>query len=158
MKLTPNFSVAEFIASNTADRLGIDNDLPAELYLNAKLTCEMLERIRHFLGEHLGRPTPILITSGYRSIKVNAAVGSKDTSAHVQAMAADWHCPAIGRPIEVCRLLQPHVDRLGIGQLINEFPSAHGGWVHTQTAKVAPNNRIITIARSGVFPGIVEAA
>jgi hypothetical protein len=75
----------------------------------------------------------------------------------VQAQAVDWHCPAVGRPIEVCRLLESHVDRLGIGQLINEFPGASGGWVHTQTAKVKPQNRIITITTAGVKPGIWEA-
>lgn len=155
MNLTPNFTLAEFTASNTASRRGISNDLPVDLYLNAKLTCEMLERIRSFLSEHIGKPAPILITSGYRSIEVNRAVGSRDTSAHVNAQAADWHCPAVGRPIEVCRLLAPHVDRLGIAQLINEFPSASGGWIHTQIAKVKPQNRVITIAHSGVFPGIV---
>lgn len=158
MRLTPNFSLDEFTASNTAARRGLDNDLPANLYANARATCEMLERIRAFLSEHLGRPAPILLTSGYRGLAVNRAVGSGDTSSHTRALAADWHCPAVGRPTDVCRLLAPHVDRLGIGQLINEFPSASGGWIHTGAEAVPARNRIITITRAGTLPGIVGSS
>jgi zinc D-Ala-D-Ala carboxypeptidase len=157
MKLTPNFSLAEFIASNTAARRGLNNDLPASLYANARATCEMLERIRAFLSERLGRPAPILLTSGYRSIPVNRAVGSKDTSSHTRALAADWHCPAVGRPTDVCRMLEPHVETLGIGQLINEFPSASGGWIHTAAESVPERNRIITITARGVRQGVHDA-
>lgn len=160
MQLTAHFSLAEFVASQTADRLGIDNDLPAELLANARATCEMLERVRAFLGARLGllHGAPILITSGYRSAALNRAVGGSPNSDHARAQAADWHCPAAGRPIEVCRLLAPHVDELGIGQLINEFPGTTGGWVHVSTAKPAKAaSRIITIARAGIFPGVVEA-
>jgi hypothetical protein len=159
VRLSPNFSLAEFTASQSAERNGIDNDLPAELLANARATAEMLERIRKFLADTLGlvHGAPILITSGYRGLKLNAIVGGSKNSAHTQALAADWHCPVAGRPIEICRLLAPHVDALGIGQLINEFPSKSGGWVHTQVTPPAKAvNRIITIARSGVFPGIVE--
>lgn len=164
MRLSLNFTLAEFTASETAARHGIDNDLPAELLANAKATCEMLERIRKFLTDKLGalHGAPIFITSGYRGLKLNALIGGKPNSAHTQALAADWHCPMAGRPIEICRLLAPHVDDLGIGQLINEFPGvngAGGGWVHTQVTKpVQAVNRVITIARSGVYPGILEVA
>ena len=162
MQLSAHFTLAEFTASETAARHGISNDLPAELLANAKATCEMLERIRKFLTEHHGllRGAPIFITSGYRGVKLNALIGGSKTSAHTRALAADWHCPVAGRPVEIARLLAPHVDRLGIGQLINEFPSAHGGgWVHTQVTPPAKAvNRVITIARSGVHPGILEVA
>jgi len=159
MRLTTNFSLAEFTASQTAARRGIDNDLPAALLGNARATAEMLERIREFLSKHLGRPAPILLTSGYRSPALNAAVGGSLNSDHARAQAADWHCPAVGRPVEVCRLLAPHIDSLGIGQIINEFPGAAGGWIHTSIARPAREvNRVITIARSGTFPGILEVA
>ena len=35
MKLSANFSLSEFVRSDTADRMGIDNSLPAELMDNA---------------------------------------------------------------------------------------------------------------------------
>lgn len=161
MMLSQHFSLAEFTASQTAERAGIDNDLPAELLPKARATAEMLERIRKFLSDKLGlvHGAPILITSGYRGLKLNAIVGGSKNSAHTQALAADWHCPVAGRPVDLCRLLAPHVDELGIGQLINEYPSQTGGWVHVQVTQPAKAvNRVITIGRSGTFPGILETA
>ncbi|MFN7883717.1 MAG: D-Ala-D-Ala carboxypeptidase family metallohydrolase [bacterium] len=160
MRLSPHFSLAEFTASQTSDRLGLDNDLPAELLANARATCEMLERIRSYLTGKVGalHGTPIFITSGYRSPAVNRAVGSGPTSDHLKALAVDWHCPMVGRPTEVCKLLEPVVDQLGIGQLINEFPSTSGGWIHVSTRTPAKAvNRVITITKAGTFPGIREA-
>lgn len=164
MQLSRHFTLAEFTASQTAARHGIDNDLPGDLLANARATCEMLERIRALLSAKLGASTgaPIFITSGYRGLKLNALIGGSRNSAHTQALAADWHCPMAGRPIDICRLLAPHIDDLGIGQLINEFPGIHGaggGWVHTQVSRPAKTaNRVITIARSGTYLGIQEVA
>jgi len=157
MKLSANFTLEEFTASQVACRHGIDNDLPADLYANARQTADMLERIREFLSSFLGRPAPILITSGYRGSMLNAALGGAKNSDHMRALAADWPCPAVGRPMDVCKLLAPYMDNLGIGQLINEYPGAAGGWVHTSVARPALEaNRIITITKSGTFLGIVE--
>lgn len=160
MMLSPHFSLAEFTASQTAERAGIDNDLPPELWGNARATAEMLERIRKFLSDKLGlvNGAPILITSGYRCIPLNRLLGSKDGSDHPRAEAADWHSPVAGRPTDICRLLAPHVDALGIGQLINEFPSKSGGWIHTSIGIPRnPANRVITITRAGVRVGIHES-
>jgi hypothetical protein len=157
LMLSPHFSLAEFTASQAAERAGIDNDLPAELLPDARATAEMLERIRKFLSEKLGlvHGAPILITSGYRGLKLNALVGGSKSSDHMRALAADWHCPVAGRPTDICWLLAPHVDTLGIGQLINEFPGPSGGWIHTSVEKPRnPANRIITITRTGVRAGI----
>jgi zinc D-Ala-D-Ala carboxypeptidase len=157
MNLSPRFSLAEFTASQTAQRHGIENDLPAELLANARQTAEMLERIRRYLSAKVGliHGAPILITSGYRSPALNIRVGGSRNSDHTRALAADWHCPAVGRPTDVCRLLAPMVDELQIGQLINEFPSASGGWVHTSVeVPKNPANRIITINRAGARVGI----
>jgi zinc D-Ala-D-Ala carboxypeptidase len=159
LMLSPHISLAEFTASQAADRAGIDNDLPAELLPNARATAEMLQRIRKFLSEKLGlvHGAPILITSGYRGLKLNAILGGSKSSDHMRALAADWHCPVAGRPTDICRLLAPQVDALGIGQLINEFPSKSGGWIHTSTETPRnPANRIITITRAGVRVGIHE--
>ena len=102
MQLSPHFSLAEFCRSDTADRLGIDNDLPATLLPAAKVTAAMLERIRDHLSAKAGKPVPIIISSGYRSPATNKAVGSGPTSDHLDAAAADWKAPAFGTPTEVC--------------------------------------------------------
>lgn len=154
MRLSQNFTLAEFTASETAARRGLDNSLPPGLLEAARQTAYMLERIRAALSAHKGRPLPMLLLSGYRSPQVNQAVGGARSSAHLSAQAADWHCPGFGRPVEVCEFLAPRVDELGIGQLINEFPSDHGGWVHTQVRGVAAANRVITITAAGVRQGV----
>ena len=152
MRLSTHFTLEEFTASDTAARLGIDNDLPAELYPAAKATAEMLEAIRTHLG------VPIIVSSGYRCPLLNHAIGSSDTSDHMKAMAADIKVPDFGDPLKVALELAPMVSMLGIGQLILEFYSpTGGGWVHVSTR--VPDkllNRIITINKSGTRVGIVE--
>lgn len=151
MQLTPHFSLSEFTASDIAARRGIDNTLPASLLPSAVITAEMLERIRAFLSQQAGREIPMEVSSGYRCLVLNAAVGSSATSDHPRALAADWRAPAFGLPIEICRALAPAVDVLGIGQLIHEF----GTWVHTSTRRPdRPINRVITISRAGAQVGI----
>ena len=152
--LTTHFSLAEFTASDTAARRGIDNTLPAGLIDAARQTCEMLESIREHLSTVAGKPIPVLITSGYRAPAVNLAVGGKPTSDHTRAQAADIKAPAFGTPREVAQALLPHIDGLGIGQLIHEF----GAWVHVSTRR--PDravNRVLTINTAGTVPGIKEA-
>lgn len=153
MQLTRHFTLQEFTASDTASRRpDIDNSLPPELLLEARRTCEMLERIRARLSDLAGQTVPIILTSGYRCLQLNRLIGSGDGSDHVRAMAADFK---VGRftAYQVARSLAPAVDELGIGQLIHEY----GSWVHVSTKRPAHAvNRIITISRRGVAAGIVE--
>lgn len=152
MNLTPHFSLEEFTASDTAARQGIDNTLPTNMIRTATDTCLMLESIRAFLSKTAGSDISIDITSGYRCLSLNRAIGSADTSDHPKAMAADIKAPDFGTPYEVCMALVPHINELGIGQMIYEF----GSWTHVSTR--TPNNlvnRIITIDKRGVQAGIV---
>ena len=153
MNLSTHFTLSEFIESDTANRKGINNDLPLTLTANAKNTCEMMERIRAHLSSISGKPAPILITSGYRCALLNRAIGSSDTSDHTLALAVDFKSPVFGSAHAVALALAPVVSVLGIGQLIYEF----GSWVHVSTRipdKVI--NRIITINKRGVHAGILE--
>lgn len=146
MKLSQHFTMAEFTASDTAARKGIDNSLPAALLSNALEAAEMMEKIRSVLG---GKP--IIITSGYRSAVLNAAIGSSNASDHPKACAVDFKCPEFGAPYEVAKHLSTKIDSLGIGQLIAEF----GSWVHVSTQQPSKViNRIITISARGTEAGI----
>jgi hypothetical protein len=148
MQLSSHFTLEEFVAT---EHRGIDNALPPNLLQVAKDTCAMLERIRTFLSQKAGRDIPIVVTSGYRCPALNSVVGSRPTSDHPKAMAADWIAPAFGDPFKLAATLAPAVDDLGIGQLIYEF----GSWVHTSTRK--PDklvNRIISIGKAGTFVGV----
>lgn len=153
MNLSTHFTLDEFIQSDTAERMGINNSLPPELGDNAIGTAAMLERIRAYLVEKSGRNIPIIITSGYRCPQLNRAIGSGDTSDHRKAMAADFRAPEFGTPLEVCKALAPVVSVLGVGQIIYEH-----SWVHVSTR--IPDkliNRIITVSGRDYIPGIVEA-
>jgi len=148
--MTPHFSLAEFTASDTAARLGIDNSLPDELREAAHRTLEMMERIRFHLD------APITITSGYRCEALNKAVGSKPGSDHTLAFACDFKAPKAGTPYEIAKDLASVIGIVGIGQIILEYASLNGsGWVHVSTRipdKVI--NRIITIDKTGTRAGI----
>lgn len=157
MQLSPHFSLHDFCKSDTADRLGIDNTLPLALYPHAMQTAVMMEAIRAFLTFKAGREIRIHSNSGYRSPALNRAVKSSDTSDHLGGYSLDWTAPDFGTPTEICRALLEHMGELGIGQLINEFPSEHGGWVHTSTREKLAVNRAITITSAGTFTGIQGA-
>jgi zinc D-Ala-D-Ala carboxypeptidase len=152
-----HFDLDEFCASGMALRRRIPNHLPADLEPHAWATLAMLERVRAFLSAKAGRDIPVFISSGYRSPQLNAAVGGVPSSDHVKACAADIRAPAFGSPLQVAQALAGHVDELGIGQLINEFPGS-GGWVHLSTRKPEKAlNRVITITAQGAVVGVREA-
>lgn len=130
MKLSEHFSLAEFTASQTATRLGIDNSLPQELYTNARRTCILLEEARQILGK------PIHINSGYRCPKLNERIGGSQTSAHMQALAADFVCHEFGTPLQICQAL---IGKIEFDQLIEE-----GTWVHVGLAEGPLRNEILT--------------
>jgi len=148
-----HFTLAEFSASDTATRLQIDNTLPDHLVPAAEQTLLMLERIRAQLCELAGRDVPIRISSGYRCLRLNAAVRGSAGSDHLLAAAADWTAPAFGSPYQICCALLPHMDALGIGQMIHEF----GTWVHCSTRRANPVNRTLTITHAGTATGVQEA-
>ena len=127
MELTPNFSLEEFTLSNTAVRLGIDNTPSIEVINNLSLLVKfVLEPLRTKLAEKFGKPTPVIITSGYRSPKLNAAVGGSKTSQHLEGKAADIHVP--GMTTEELFLFI--TENLSYDQCIQEFDS----WVHISWA------------------------
>ena len=79
-----HFTLAEFVKSGTADRLGISNRLPRELLPNVqRLVGQVLDPLREWYGH------PIRINSGYRCPALNKAVGGVEGSYHTTGCAAD---------------------------------------------------------------------
>lgn len=151
MKLSEHFTLSEFTRSATADRLGIDNKISSpDILLNLTDLAALLERVRSIIG---GKP--VVVTSGYRCLKLNAAVGSRTSSDHVIGKAADIVAPSFGSPLKLATLIASKADALGIGQVILERTGTKE-WVHVSTRRPEKDiNRIITIADSGVKVGIV---
>ena len=83
--LSKNFALEEFIRSNTAERMGIDNVPKDEKVIkNLRNLClEILQPLRDYVG------APIHINSGYRCPELNEAVGGVKNSQHGRGEAAD---------------------------------------------------------------------
>ena len=123
MKLSRNFSLAELIKSDTAIRLGIDNNPNADQIEKLKLLCEnILQPVR----DHFGR---VKITSGFRNPELCLAIGSSINSQHARAEAADFECMGTDNA-ELADWINQNLD---YDQLILEFydPSEpNSGWIH----------------------------
>ena len=83
MKLSKNFTLAELTNSNTALRLGIDNTPNKEgIYKLRILATTLLQPLRNYVG-------PIRVTSGFRSVALNSAIGGSNKSQHTKCEAVD---------------------------------------------------------------------
>jgi len=162
LQLTKYFDYRQLTRSDYALRHGIDNNPPPELYPNLVRLARGLEDVRFYL-----RDQPIIISSGYRSLKVNAAIGGVPArlgpdgeiisgSYHLFCLAADFTCPAVGEPIEVARRIAVAVEDLGIDKLILEY----GNWVHIQFPRGSDTARhqVLTIRNKleGYVRGLVQ--
>lgn len=78
------FTVKELTRSVTAEAKKIDNTPNPEAEANLK---ELISNVLDPLRKAYGRP--IMVTSGYRSPRLNAAVGGVKTSQHQKGQAAD---------------------------------------------------------------------
>jgi hypothetical protein len=143
MNLSPNFSLAELTASETADRLNIDNTPNASEMANLIRLAVFLEEVKTVLG---GKP--IMINSGFRCKRVNDAVGSKDTSQHRLGCAADIRVPNM-TPDEVVKAVI--ASGIGYDQIIREFDR----WTHISIPSVAgdnPRKQALIIDKTGTRP------
>lgn len=129
MKLTRSFSRWEFEKSQTAMRKGIRNRMNNTQLQAAIDLCEnVLQPARDYFG------VPITINSGFRSPKLNRAIGGARGSQHSKGEAADIEL--VGG--DNWRLLRYIQENLPYDQLIAEFmhegdPDA--GWVHVSYRK-----------------------
>lgn len=126
MNLSEHFSLDELTASQTALRKGIDNTPPPVVTEKLRMLAATLEQVRKLLGNN-----PIHISSGYRCLALNRAIGSGNLSAHVLGYAVDFTCPSFGAPKEVANKIAESPIRFD--QLIYE-----GTWVHLS---IDPRNR-----------------
>ena len=134
MQLSTNFRLSEFTRSDTAKRLGIENECSSvEQVLNLAYLCHMvLQPLRDRFG-------PIRINSGYRCPELNRAVGGVKNSQHMRGEAADIHLPSVEKGKEYLAFLKslPVFD-----QLIWEEKKGTI-WIHVSAKRLARNRREI---------------
>lgn len=126
MRLSRNFSLAEFQVSQTAARHDIDMSIENPVYLEnvKKLASTILQPLRDsFVGDPPSKEYSIFISSGFRPQALNRLIGGSDTSDHMTASAADIY--VVGhKPIQVAeRIIELE---LPFGQCILEFYR----WIH----------------------------
>ena len=142
-KLSKNLYLHEVVKSNTAKRHGISNK-PNETHLeNFKYVAnQVFQPLRDAAG------TPIYVSSGYRSKKLNKAIGGSKTSHHCLGAALDldndnrdtlWNNKQIFHYIK---------DNLPYTQLISEFPDDDGkpSWVHVALIEGRENEKQVLVA------------
>jgi putative chitinase len=122
MNLSPNFTLEEATFSDTAVRLGINNQPSPEQLENMKITAQGMETIRKLLGK------PIRVNSWLRLPALNQAIGGALKSSHMDGWAVDFTCPAFGDPYTVAKALKE--SDIQVDQVIHEY----GRWVHVSFA------------------------
>ena len=124
MKLSKNFSLAELTKSQTATRMGLDNNPSEDEQENLRLLCE---RVLQPVRDHFNHV--VSVSSGYRSPQLCAAIGSSIDSQHAKGMACDFEI--FGTPNnEVFNWIK---NNLLYDQMILEFwneDEPNSGWVH----------------------------
>lgn len=146
-KLSLHFTLGEFLRSETAARSGIDNDPSPEILHALQRNAENMETVRTLLGN-----VALHISSGYRCLALNRVLHSKDTSAHVKGLAADFEAPGFGTPLEVCT--QIAASEIAFDQLIYEHTWTHIAW---PPVGVSPRRSVLTLMRGGTYSaGIIQ--
>jgi len=119
--VTKNFQWKELFKSDTAVRLGINNmTVDQGILLNIRELCvNVLQPLRDKFGR-------LRITSGYRCLELNRAIGSGDSSNHVKGLAVDIEPMVKG--VSLMDILSYIDNEMEYKELIAEyFPD---GWVH----------------------------
>ena len=137
MNLSEHFTLEELTHTDHREFYNTPN---ADQINNLQRVAELLEQVKKVLG---GKP--VMVNSGFRSLQVNAAVGSKPTSQHCLGCAADIRVPGM-TPDEVVRAIRE--SDIQYDQLIREFDS----WTHISvpnTIKDTSRNQALIIDKAG---------
>lgn len=136
-RLTKNFTLEELTASTTASRKGIDNTPTECVKEELKKLAELLQTIRDAYGY------PIYVTSGYRCVKLNTAVGGAITSQHMVGQAADIVATGGRTNARLFAVIRGLIDegKIRVGQLIWEYGTKkEPNWVHVSLPYRKVNN------------------
>ena len=142
MNLTRNFSLQELTKSDTAIRLGIDNQPNADQIDKLKMLCE---RVLQPVRDHFGR---VKVTSGFRSSELCVAIGSSANSQHAKAEAADFEVLGVDNA-EVADWIKMNCET---DQLILEFYTPgepNSGWIHASYVEFNPRAQFMRAYKEG---------
>lgn len=134
-RISKHISYTEATASQTAIRKGIDNTPNKEQFENMQLLAEkVFEPLRTKFGA-------IRISSFFRSIKLNKAIGGSATSQHCTGQAMDIQAMGV---VTNRQLFSEIKDKLDFDQLIAEFKTGNDlSWVHVSYSKTKNRKQVL---------------
>lgn len=136
-------SKREVYKSNKAIELGIDNMPNKTQRHNLYKVCRLFDLIRTNFG------VPIGISSGFRSVELNEAIGGASNSQHcaLNGAALDIDADIYGRVTN--KEIFEYILRVGeFDQVIYEFPDISGepAWIHVSYNTIETNRREALVA------------
>lgn len=145
-KISEHISFKEATHSQTATKLGLDNEPKSEHIKNMELIANKLfEPLREWVGG------PIKINSMFRSQNLNKAIGGSLTSAHKNGLAID--ITSLGKKSNF-EMFEYIIKNLDFDQVISEFPNQEGNpkWVHISYKNKKDNRKqALEIKRKGKY-------
>ena len=126
MKLSKNLSLAEVTKSNTAKRLGINNVPDDEWVIEnlRQIAVNVFQPLRDAFG------CPIYVSSGYRGLELNRAIGGSLRSQHMEGRALDLDADVYGKCTnsQIVEWIRENVE---FDQMVWEFGDTDNpDWVH----------------------------
>lgn len=133
------FTLEELTASPTAKRKGISNKPTVDIVVALqRLVTNVLDPLRE------AWEAPIIVTSGYRSVKLNTAVGGARGSQHTYGQAADIRTLS-DRPADNKRLRDLLIELgLPFDQLIDEYDC---DWIHVSHRASGNRGQLLSAKR-----------
>ena len=126
MKLSKNLSLAEVTKSNTAKRLGINNVPDDEWVIEnlRQIAVNVFQPLRDAFG------CPIYVSSGYRGLELNRAIGGSLRSQHMEGRALDLDADVYGKCTN-SQILEWIRENVEFDQMVWEFGDTDNpDWVH----------------------------
>ena len=134
MRLSKNFVLSEITRSNTANRLGINNEpTKKDLENLQRIVTNILQPMRNHFG-------PIRISSGYRSKELNRAIGGSIKSQHCKGEALDIQFWKDGQMYNKKIYDWIINNAIEFDQMINEFDFS---WIHISLKKSKNRREIL---------------
>lgn len=149
-KLSPHFSLSEFLKSDTATRQRIPNT-PSAVHITAmeRLCRRVLEPMRAHFGK------PVRITSGFRSPALCVAVGSSVSSQHAKGEAADFEISGVdNREVAIWMRDNLPFDQLILENYVQGQPNS--GWIHISYREGRLRKDVLTYTRRAYFKGLLK--
>ena len=132
MRLSQNFTLAEFLVSDTAARMGRKIEADPIIVSNLKYgATHVMQPIRNIVGG------PLIINSGYRPPWLNRKIGGSKKSQHMHGLAADFRVLRSAKVTLLALARKIEESNIPYDQLIYET----GTWIHVSWRVDSSKNR-----------------